>query len=108
MVESHESRSHWTLMKKSEVNNNHRNKYGKLVTFLSIWYFKSKILPDGRLIKHKARICAHGGMQQLGVNYLGAYAIVVNWISVISLIDLEIIHELTNRSISFVHSFPQS
>ena len=29
-AESHEARSHWTLMKKSEVNNKYKNKDGKL------------------------------------------------------------------------------
>ena len=36
-VEAHESRNHWTLMKKSEVNNNHINKDGNLKTIFSIW-----------------------------------------------------------------------
>ena len=39
-------------------------------------------LPDGTLNKHKARLCAHGGMQQWGVNYWESYAPVVNWVSV--------------------------
>ena len=50
-VEAHESRSHWTLMKDREFKNTHKNKYGKLKTILSIWYFKCKILLDGRLMK---------------------------------------------------------
>ena len=61
-VEVYEPRSRWTLTKNSEVNNKHKNKDGKLKTVLSIWYFKHKILPDGRLMGHKARLCAHGGM----------------------------------------------
>ena len=63
-AELHESRNHWTLMKKSEVKNKHKNKDGKLKTILSIWYFKRNRFPNGRLMKHKARICAHGGIQQ--------------------------------------------
>ena len=59
-VESHESRSHFTLMKKSEVNNKHKNKYGKLKTILSIWYFKRKILTYRRLMKQKTRLCTIG------------------------------------------------
>ena len=68
-AEAQESRSHWTLMKKSEVNNKHKNKDGNLKTILSIWYFKRKRFPDVILMKHKARICAHGGMKQWEVNY---------------------------------------
>ena len=63
-VKSHEDRSHWTLMKNIEVKNNHKNIYGDLNTILSIWSFKRKILPDRRLMKHKARLCANGGIQQ--------------------------------------------
>ena len=62
--ETHEPRSHWTLMKYSEVKNKHKNKYGKIKTILSIWYFKRKIFPDGILMKHKARLCAHRVMKQ--------------------------------------------
>ena len=33
-VEANEARSNWTHMKKSEVNNKHKNKHGKLKTIL--------------------------------------------------------------------------
>ena len=36
-------------MKKIELNNRHKNKYGNLKTILFIWSFKRKILPEGRL-----------------------------------------------------------
>ena len=58
--EAHESRSHWTIMKNSEVKNKHKSKYGKIKTILSIWYFKLKIFPDRRLMKQKHRLYAHG------------------------------------------------
>ena len=45
---------------------------------LSIWSFKHKRLPDGQINKHKARICAHGGMKSWGVDYWKIYALVVN------------------------------
>ena len=51
-------------MKKNEVNNKHKNKYGKIKTILSIYYFKLKRFSDGILMKHKSRICVHGGMQK--------------------------------------------
>ena len=107
-VESHEARSHWKLMKKSEVNNKHKNKYGKLKTILSNWYFKRKIFPDGRLIKHKSIFCANELMQQRAVNYWVNYAPVVNWISVRSLLAIASIHEFPSRSIDFVLAFPQA
>ena len=39
-----ETRSNWKLMKNSEVNNYHKNKYGKLKNILSIWSFKRNYL----------------------------------------------------------------
>ena len=67
-VRSHESRSYWTLMRNCEVSNKHKNKDEKINTILSICSFKRKIFSDGRLMKHKSRLYAHGGIQQLGVN----------------------------------------
>ena len=55
---------------------------GRLSTILDIWSFKHKIFPDGKLLKHEARLCAHGGMNKWGINYWDNYAPVVNWISV--------------------------
>ena len=80
-------------MKNSEVNIKHKNKYGKLKTILSIWYFKRKILLDGILMKHKARICANGVMQQWAVKHCENYDTVVNCISVSSLLAIASIYE---------------
>ena len=77
-VEAHEHRNHWTLIIKSEVNNNHKNKDGQLNTILSIWYFKRKIFSYRRLMKHKSRLFLHGGMKQWGVKYWETYSPVVN------------------------------
>ena len=35
-VEYHKAISNWTLMKNSEVNNKHKNKYGKLNNIVSV------------------------------------------------------------------------
>ena len=56
-------------MNKSEFNNKHKNKYGKIKTILSIWSFKRKRFPCVILMKHKAIICEQGGMKKWGVNY---------------------------------------
>eukprot|EP00956_Cyclotella_meneghiniana_P017113 scaffold27601_cov69-Cyclotella_meneghiniana.AAC.2 len=50
-------------------------------------------LPDGTLNKHKARLCAHGGMQQWGVNYWESYAPVLTG--------------LETKALEFVLAFPQ-
>ena len=46
----------WKLVKKTEMS-----KDAKLIRL--IWSFKCKRNPLGQLIKHKARLCVHGGMQ---------------------------------------------
>ena len=94
-------------MKNSEVDNKKINKYGKLKNILSIWSFNHKRSPYGRLMKNKDILCAHREMQQWGVNYWETYYPVANWISISSLLDIEIIHELQSRSIEFVLTFPQ-
>lgn len=44
-----------------------------------VWSMKSKRDPGGEVIKWKARMCAHGGMQTKGVNYWETYSPVVSW-----------------------------
>ena len=100
-VADHESRNHWTVLPRSEIPAGTK-------TILSIWSFKRKRYPDGRVLKHKARLCAHGGMQTWGENYWETYAPVVNWLSVRTLMALSIIHDLETRSIDFILAFPQA
>ncbi len=77
-------------------------------TIMSIWIFKRKRFPDGTLNKHKACLCAHGGMQTWGTNYLETYAPVANWASVRLLLAVAKIHGLPSKSIDFVLAFPQA
>ena len=100
-VLDHESRNHWTVMPRSVIPSGTK-------TILAVWSFKRKRYPDGRILKHKARLCAHGGMQTWGVNYWETYAPVVNWMSIRTLMALSIIHDLETRSIDFVLAFPQA
>ena len=61
-VEDHTSRGHWKLILQSSIP-----KEAKVICL--IWSFKRKRFPDGSLNKHKAKLCAHGGMQRWGVSY---------------------------------------
>ena len=67
---------------------------GRLSTILYIWSFKRKRFPGGTLLKHKARLCDHEGMQKWGINYWDTYAPVVKWISVQTLLEITKIHQL--------------
>jgi hypothetical protein len=74
-VEDHEGRDHWELVLRSTIPKG-------IKTIQAVWSFKRKRFPDGTLNKHKARLCAHGGMQQWGENYWETYSPVVNMLTV--------------------------
>ena len=44
-----------------------------------IWSLKIKRNPFGELIKNKARLCVHGGIQREGIDFHNTFAPVVNW-----------------------------
>jgi hypothetical protein len=71
----------------------------------AIWSFKRKRFPEGCLSKHKARLCAHGGMQRWGKTYCETYLPVVNMISVKLLLVMAKIHGLELKTIDFVLVF---
>ena len=98
-VEDHESRNHWTMVPRSETD-------GKK-TILSIWSFKRKRSPSGELLKHKARLCAHGGMQKWGESYWETYSPTVNWLSVRALLAISLINNLSTSTVDFTLAFPQ-
>jgi hypothetical protein len=100
-VDNHESRNHWTVMRYCDMPSDTK-------TIMSIWSFKRKRYPDGTLNKHKARLCAHGGMQTWGQNYWETYAPVVNWASIHLILAIAKIHGLSSKSIDFVLAFPQA
>ena len=75
---------------------------------MMIWSFKRKRKPDGTLVKHKARLCCHGGQQQWGVNFWDTYAPVVSWSSIRILLIMANLHNLTTKSIDFVQAYPQA
>eukprot|EP00957_Ditylum_brightwellii_P150072 11429070-Ditylum_brightwellii.AAC.1 len=79
---------------------------GKVKTIMSIWSFKRKRYPSDLLLKHKARLCTHSGMQQWGVNSWETYSPVVNWITVCTLMPIASIHGPPTKCFDFVLAFP--
>jgi len=69
-VNDHKSCDHWEIIGRSTIP-------AGVKTIQAIWSFKRKRYLDGTLNKHKARLCAHGGMQQWGVSYWETYSPVV-------------------------------
>ena len=47
-----------------------------------MYILKRKRNPFGELIKHKARLGVHGGMQQEGIDIHNPFVLVVNWSTV--------------------------
>jgi hypothetical protein len=90
-VQDHESREHWVIVKRSSLPTGAK-------PIKAIWSFKRKRRPDGSLLKHKARLCAHGGMQTWGDNYWETYSPVVNMLSVRLLLCLSKIFNLDPQS----------
>ena len=100
-ISDHTKREHWELVLRSD-------KPKDVKTIMAIWSFKRKRFPDGSLNKHKARLCAHGGQQQWGINYWETYAPVVNWISVRFLLIIAQLGGLKTQALDFVLAFPQA
>jgi hypothetical protein len=100
-VQDHEERGHWILVLRSTIPKG-------VKTIQAIWSFKRKRFPDGTLNKHKARLCAHGGMQRWGENYWETYSPVVNMLTVRLILTIAHIHKLESKSIDFVLAFPQA
>jgi hypothetical protein len=99
-VADHELRNHWTIVHRSTVP-----KTAKPVH--AIWSFKRKQHPDGTLVKHKTRLCAHGRMQQWGTNYWETYSPVVNMVVRLILLLVRMC-KLESKAIDFVLAFPQA
>ena len=99
-VDDHESRMHWTMVPRANIPEGKK-------TILSIWSFKRKRSPSGELLKHKARLCAHGGMQKWGDSYWETYSPTVNWLSVRALLAVSIINNFATSTIDFTLAFPQ-
>ena len=100
-IDDHQSRGHWDIVRRSTIPPG-------MKTIQSIWSFKRKRCPDGTLNKHKAQLCAHGGMQQWGVSYWETYSPVVNMLTICLLLALCNIHGLESKSIDFILAFPQA
>ena len=62
----------------------------------------------GKVKKYEARICAHGGIQEKGINYGEKYAPVVQCMSIRIMLKLAEIENLHTKSIDFVLTYPQA
>ena len=56
-ISDHEAGVHCSVVHRDTLHNKAR-------PIKTIWSFKRKMKPDGELFKHKAHLCAHGGIQK--------------------------------------------
>ena len=83
----HKNGEHWSIV--------HRNTLPqKARPIKAIWYFKRDQKPDVELLKHKTRLCVHGGMQQWGNSYWETYSPVVNLLTVRLILAIAKIHNI--------------
>ena len=94
----HEAGNHWSVVNRDTL-------LQKTRPIKAIWSFKRKQKPDGALLKHKARLCAHGGIQIWGDSYWETYSPVVNMLSVRLILALTKIHRLDSKAMDFVLAF---
>jgi hypothetical protein len=74
----------------------------------AIWSFRRKRAPDWSILKFKARLCPHGGMQIEGENYWHTYAPVVNWRTVRLSLILSLLSGLKHRQVDYVSAYTQA
>ena len=67
-----------------------------------------KIKSFRELIKHKARLCVHGCMQQEGIDFHITFAPVLNWFTVRLIIIMEDMDGCESRHIDCVLDFSQA
>ncbi len=101
VVADHELQNHLTIVICSTVPRTAK-------PIQAIWSFKRKQRPDGTFVKHGARLCVHGRIQQWGTNYWETYSPVINMVTVCLILLLAQIEELDSKAINFVLAFPQA
>ena len=99
-IDDHTKNLYWEVVRRSMI--------GDAKNIKTIWSFNRKRRPDESLLKHKARLCAHRGMQEYGKNFWDTYDPVVNWSSVRLIITFALLNKIHLRSTDFILAFPQA
>jgi hypothetical protein len=72
----------------------------------SIWSYRRICLPNGVLLKYKARLCVNGKEQEFGRDYWKTYAPVASWSTIRLLMLLSSIMNLKTRQVDYTQVFP--
>jgi transposase InsO family protein len=101
-VKSHVENEHFVLVPRTSIPKGTR-------VLASVWSMKRKRrILSREVYKWKARLNAHGGQQEHGVNFWETYAPVVNWFSIRLYLVISILKGWETRQIDFVLAFPQA
>ena len=101
-IATHEKRKHWKIIPMKEVPEN-------IKILDSVWAMRRKRKTGtGEISKYKARLNAHGGQQEMGINYWETYAPVVMWTTVRLIITLATIQGWPSRQLDFLLAYPQA
>ena len=99
-------RKHWQLVP-ATVTDELKSTGIKFDVIQAVWSFKRKRTPSGALLKHKSRLCAHGG-QQTSNTFWESFSPVVQWTTLRTILTLSLIRKWKARSIDFVLAYPQA
>jgi hypothetical protein len=101
-IHAHTTNMHWELLPRASIDKANK-------PLQAVWAMKRKRIPGtGAISKNKAHLNAHGGQQELGVNYWDTHAPVVCWTSVQLMLVLTLAKSLQSRSINFTLAYPQA
>jgi len=101
-ITMHQKRKHWKVVPIKEVPEN--------VGILdSVWAMRRKRkIGTGEISKCKARLRAHGGQQEHGINYMETYSPVVMRTTVSLIIMLAMINSWHSRQLDFILAYLQA
>jgi len=101
-IQTHQDRKHWAVTPIEKVP-----KGTKILD--SIWAMRRKRkIGTGKISKYKARLSAHGGQQEYGINYWETFAPVVQWTTIRLIMTLTMILDWHTRQLDFVLAYPQA
>jgi hypothetical protein len=74
----------------------------------SIWSFRQKRLPNGVLLKYKARLCVNGKERSFGRDYRETYALVESWGTIRMMLILASLLNLRTCQVDYTQAIPQA
>ena len=74
----------------------------------AVWSHMRKTTPDGKVYRHRSRICADGSTQKHGIDYNETYSPVVMCSTLRTLFVLSKVLGWSSRKVDYVQAFPQA